>query len=141
MDSRASLKLGDITRINGDRWMIVDIAPAEPLAEMVATILEEEGFVVIVRGLEGLSDVFAHLGAERVGATGVFVPEEQGPAALELIKETVTDYEGEDLKKVLEELGDDYSAEDLEALGLDEEDLAAVRQAVQEDGSRNDAES
>ena len=41
---------GENRLINGDNWTIVDVAPAEPLAEMVAALLEDAGFVVIVRG-------------------------------------------------------------------------------------------
>jgi hypothetical protein len=34
---------GETLRLNGDLWTVVDVAPGEPLAEMVATILEERG--------------------------------------------------------------------------------------------------
>ncbi len=71
--------------INGDRWAVVDIAPAEPLAEMVAVLLEQEGFPVIVRG----TDVFSHLGASEMAATYVLVPEKDAARALELLGERV----------------------------------------------------
>ena len=71
--------------INGDKWTIVDVAPAELLAEMVAVLLEQEGFPVIVRG----TDVFSHLGASEMAATYVLVPEKDAARALELIGERV----------------------------------------------------
>jgi hypothetical protein len=69
--------------INGDKWTVVDVAPAEPLAEMVAVMLEQEGFPVIVRG----TDVFSHLGASEVGATYVLVPESDAERAVQLLAE------------------------------------------------------
>lgn len=92
---------GENRTINGDVWTIVDVAPAEPLAEMVAALLEEEGFVAMVRGGEGLDDALAHLGTPVLGAAMVLVPEEQAEAALQLIAETVTDYEGDELEAAL----------------------------------------
>ncbi len=74
-----------VMTINGDRWAVVDIAPAEPLAEMVAVLLEQEGFPVIVRG----TDVFSHLGASEMAATYVLVPEKDAARALELLGERV----------------------------------------------------
>jgi hypothetical protein len=71
--------------INGDKWTVVNIAPAEPLAEMVAVMLEQEGFPVIVRG----TDVFSHLGASEMAVTYVLVPEKDAERALQLIAETV----------------------------------------------------
>jgi Putative prokaryotic signal transducing protein len=91
--------------INGDKWTVVDVAPAAPLAEMVAVILEQEGFPVIVRG----TDVFSHLGASEMGATYVLVPEKDAARALQLIAETVTDFEGEEAEKLLEEMGKEES--------------------------------
>jgi outer membrane scaffolding protein for murein synthesis (MipA/OmpV family) len=110
---------GETRLINGDRWTIVDLAPAAPLAEMVASILEEEGFVVMTRGIDTVDDAFSHLGAVSAGATAVLVPEADADRALELIAETVTDYQGEDLDAVLSELGDGFGPADLEALGID----------------------
>jgi Putative prokaryotic signal transducing protein len=75
--------------INGDKWRIVNVAPAEPLAEMVAVMLEQEGFPVIVRG----TDVFSHLGASEMAATYVLVPEKDAARALELLANTMTDGE------------------------------------------------
>jgi Putative prokaryotic signal transducing protein len=73
--------------INGDKWTVVDIAPAAPLAEMVAVMLEQEGFPVIVRG----TDVFSHLGASEMAATYVLVPEKDAARALELLENTMAD--------------------------------------------------
>ena len=96
---------GETALINGDTWTVVDVAPAQPLAEMVAAILEEEGFVTIVRGAGGMAaDMLATLGAYTTETTFVLVPEAQAQAALDLIAETVTDYEGEELDKLLEEM-------------------------------------
>ncbi len=100
--------LGDVVRLNGDLWTVVDVAPAEPLAEMVATILEEEDFTVVVRVALGFADVTRHLGGVSSETTLVLVPEAQAEAALALIAETVTDYEGEELEALLaSESGED----------------------------------
>jgi len=96
---------GETLRLNGDLWTVVDAAPAEPLAEMVATILEDEGFTVVVRVATRMADVLTHLGGVSSETTLVLVPEEQAEAALALIKETVTDYEGEELEALLAEQG------------------------------------
>jgi hypothetical protein len=93
---------GETILLNGDNWTIVDVAPALELAEMVAVILEEEGFPVVVRGLDG--DVFSHMGASGIGTSYVLVPEKESERALALIAETVTDYEGEDMDEVLERM-------------------------------------
>jgi hypothetical protein len=93
---------GETILLNGDNWTIVDVAPALEIAEMVAVLLEEEGFPVVVRGLDG--DVFSHMGASGIGTTYVLVPEHEAERALALIAETVTDYEGEDMDKVLEQM-------------------------------------
>ena len=95
---------GEGALINGDTWTVVDVAPAAPLAEMVAAILEEEGFVTVVRGAGGMADVLTHSGAHSSETTLVLVPEAQAQAALDLIAETVTDYEGEELDALLEEM-------------------------------------
>jgi hypothetical protein len=100
---------GETLLLNGDNWTIVDVAPAAELAEMVAVILEEEGFPVVVRGLDG--DVFSHMGAASLGTTYVLVPERDAERALSLIAETVTDYEGEDMDKILEQMSLESSKE------------------------------
>src|SRR5690554_2361621 len=92
---------GENRTINGDNWTIVDVAPAEPLAEMVAALLEDAGFVTLVRSADGGGDVFAHLGTPGIGVSVVLVPEESAVAALQLISETVTDYQGEELEEAL----------------------------------------
>ena len=93
--------IGTVVTLNGDPWTIVDVAPAEPLAEMVAAILEEEGMVAVVRGADPLDDVYSHLGGARVGTTVVLVPQADAERALELIAETVTDYQGDELAELL----------------------------------------
>ena len=95
---------GQSMTINGDTWTVVDVAPAFELAEMVAVILEEEGFAVQTRGANGMSDVLTHMGTQSVGEAFVLVPEKDADAALQLIADTVTDYEGEDIDALLEEL-------------------------------------
>ena len=94
---------GETRLINGDRWMIVDVAPAQQLAEMVAVLLEDAGFIVMIRGEGSDADVLTHLGSPGIGITNVLVPEGQGADALQLISETVTDYEGDELEAVLRE--------------------------------------
>lgn len=101
---------GETVRLNGDLWTIVDVAPAEPLAEMVATILEEEGFTVVVRVAAGMGDVLTHLGGVSPEMTLVVVPEAQAETALALIAETVTDYEGDELEAFLADLEADEEA-------------------------------
>jgi len=101
---------GTTVTLNGDPWTVVDVAPAEPLAEMVAALLEEEGFVAVVRGIALLGDTLAHLGIGAAGASVVLVPAADADAALALIAETVTDYEGDDLDEVLARLADDPTA-------------------------------
>lgn len=105
---------GETLLLNGDNWTIVDVAPAVELAEMVAVLLEEEGFPVVVRGLDG--DVFSHMGASGIGTTYVLVPEAEAERALALIAEKVSDFEGEDLEKFLEQKA-------LEATDLADESL------------------
>ncbi len=102
---------GETLTLNGDVWAVVDVAPAEPLAEMVATILEEENFTVVVRVAAGIGDALTHLGVVSSETTLVLVPEAQAEAALALIKETVTDYEGDELEAFLaEQAGEDGSS-------------------------------
>lgn len=96
---------GETLTLNGDVWTVVDVAPAEPLAEMVATILEEENFTVVVRVAAGIGDALTHLGVVSSETTLVLVPEAQAEAALALIAETVTDFEGDELEAFLAEQG------------------------------------
>lgn len=114
---------GTVVTLNGDRWTVVDVAPAEPLAEMVAAILEEEGMVAVVRGADPLDDVYSHLGGSRVGTTVVLVPEADAERALALIAETVTDYQGDELQQML----------DSGELELDEIALLEGEEASEED--------
>lgn len=102
---------GESLLLNGDRWTVVDEAPAEPLAEMVATILEEENFTVVVRLASRFGDVLTHLGGVSSETTLVLVPEDQAEAALALIAETVTDYEGDELEAFLTEMGETETGE------------------------------
>lgn len=108
---------GETRVINGDRWTVVDLAPAAPLAEMVASILEEEGFIVMTRGLGRVDDAFSHLGAVSAGTTAVLVPEADADRALALIEETVTDYQGEELDGILQQMATDMDTADSEAYG------------------------
>lgn len=101
---------GDTLRLNGDLWTVVDVAPAEPLAEMVATILEEENFTVVVRLATRFGDVLTHLGGVSSETSLVLVPEAQAEAALALIKETVTDFEGDELEAFLSEMAEEGAA-------------------------------
>lgn len=118
---------GMVMTINGDPWVVVDVAPAEALAEMVAGILEDEGFVTIVRGADPVDDVFSHLGAMRVGTTVVLVPEDDAGAALALIEETVTDYEGEELEALLDRM--EHEGEGAEAAAGEAGDGATTRES------------
>lgn len=102
---------GESVLINGDLWTVVDVAPAAPLADMVAALLEEEGILAMTRGADVTSDILTHLGTQSVGTAYVLVPEAQAEAALALIAETVTDYQGDDLDALLEAM-DDESAEE-----------------------------
>jgi hypothetical protein len=92
---------GETVVINGDRWTVVDMAPAQALAEMVAALLEEEGMVAMVRGSDLLADMFSNLGASSVGSAVVLVPEADAERALKLIEETVTDFEGDELEAIM----------------------------------------
>lgn len=121
MTESRSLK-GEIVTVNGDEWVVVDEAPAAPLAEMVAALLEDEGYVVMVRGLDLQSDTFSHLGGTSITATHVLVPRNQAEAALELIAATVTDYEGEELDDLMARLERGEAVEGFEPGDDDEED-------------------
>lgn len=113
---------GETVVVNGDEWTVVDEAPAAALAEMVAALLEDEGFVVMVRGLDLQSDAVSHLGAVNVTATQVLVPKDQAEAAMALIAETVTDYQGEELEELMERLERGEVVEGFEPVGEDEPD-------------------
>ena len=115
---------GTTVTLNGDPWTVVDVAPAAPLAEMVAALLEDEGYVAVVRGFDVLGDALTHLGVGSAGTTVVLVPEADGEAALALIAETVTDYEGDDLDAALAALADDPAA--LGAADADDDELDDV---------------
>jgi len=112
---------GETVVVNGDRWTVVDVAPAQALAEMVAALLEDEGMVAMVRGAGMLSDMFSNLGASSTGTALVLVPEEDAGRALALIEETVTDYQGEELEAIMAAIA---AGADPEALlsGAPEED-------------------
>lgn len=104
---------GETVVINGDEWTVVDEAPAQPLAEMVAALLEDEGILAMVRGDDLLSDAFSNLGAAGTGGAVVLVPAAEAERALALIQETVTDYEGEELEAIMRAIA---AGEDPEAL-------------------------
>ncbi len=127
---------GTTVTLNGDPWTIVDVAPAAPLAEMVAALLEDEGYVAVVRGFDLLGDALTHLGVGSAGATVVLVPEADGEAALALIAETVTDYEGDDLDTALSALADDPTALGVVDADDDEDDDEADDDAEPGGGDR-----
>src|SRR5690606_10760799 len=112
---------GETVVVNGDEWTVVDEAPAAALAEMVAALLEDEGFVVMVRGLDLQSDAVSHLGAVNITAAQVLVPKHQAEEAMQLIAETVTDYQGPELEELMERLARGEVIEGFEP--FDEEDL------------------
>lgn len=113
---------GETLLVNGDRWTIVDVAPAAALAEMVAAILEEEGFVVMTRAPGNVPDVLSHLGTHTIGTTYTLVPEAEAERALALLADTVTDYEGEELDLLLAQMAEEgLTVDDLADL-LDEDD-------------------
>lgn len=112
---------GENLVINGDNWTIVDVAPAAPLAEMVAAILEDEGLIVMVRGADMLSDAFSHLGTTSALTSFVLVPEADGERALKIIAETVTDFEGDELDELLDRMASGEIPTELDA-GLEGEE-------------------
>jgi hypothetical protein len=122
MNGNLSMK-GETVTINGDAWTVVDVAPAAPLAEMVASLLEEEGFIAMTRGPDSLTEgVMTLLGAQTIGTTYVLVPAQDAERALALIAETVTDYEGEDLDRYVEELAMAQEPEFVDEAGDDTAD-------------------
>lgn len=108
---------GSVVTLSGDPWTVVDVAPAMPLAEMVAALLEDEGFVAVVRPAAGIPDALAHLGVTDIGVSVVLVPSGDAERALAMIEETVTDYSGDDLEAALADLEHDPNA-----LGLGDDD-------------------
>jgi len=104
---------GETFVINGDAWTVVDIAPAQPLAEMVAALLEDEGILAMVRGDDLLSDAFSNLGAASIGGAVVLVPQADADRALALIAETVTDYQGEELDAIMQAIASGGDPEEL----------------------------
>lgn len=103
---------GEKVLINGNTWTIVDVAPAPELAEMVAVLLQEEKIPTMTRALGDWDNVLGALGAQGIGATCVLVPEVEGHRALRLVEELVTDFEGEELTALLEEMAIATAAED-----------------------------
>jgi len=91
---------GDKVALHGSTWVVVDVAPAPELADMVAVILKDEGYVVEVKGPDFIADVFHALGAQMPGVTMVLVPENQADAALALIAESIRDYDEEELAQI-----------------------------------------
>ncbi len=84
---------GKTLTINGDKWTVVNVAPTPELAEMVAVFLEDQGFVVMTKGPDNVSDALTHLGVYHVGITYVLVPEESADEADKLISEMLADSE------------------------------------------------
>lgn len=125
---------GETLIVNGDPWTIVDEAPAAPLAEMVAAILEDAGFVVMVRGPGVLDDAFAHLGSTSITTTYVLVPEGAAEAAAALIAETITDYEGDELDALLARMAAGEDVPELSGAWNEDEDEDEDEVASDEDG-------
>jgi hypothetical protein len=117
---------GETVVINGDRWTVVDMAPAQALAEMVAALLEEEGMVAMVRGSDLLADMFSNLGASSVGSAVVLVPEADAERALKLIEETVTDFEGDELEAIMGAIAAGADPEEVLGGALGPDDDGAV---------------
>jgi hypothetical protein len=109
---------GDKITLAGDTWVVVDVAPAPELADMVAVLLEEEGYITTVKGPDFVADVFSALGSQFPGVTLVLVPETQAEAALALIAESVRDYEGDELKELLSTMTAEEQQAFLETEGL-----------------------
>ncbi len=123
---------GQTVVLNGDRWTVVDVAPAEALAEMVAALLEEEGMVAMVRGAELLSDVLSNLGAGSVGAAVVLVPEADAERAQALIADTVTDFQGDELDEIMQALAAGADPEEVLG-GAPGDDAGAAHEEEPED--------
>lgn len=117
---------GETVLINGDNWTVVDVAPAPELAEMVAVILEEAGFVTMTRGPNIMGDVLTHLGTHSLDTTYVLVPRQDAERALALIEATVTDYEGDELDAVMADIAEQGWRR--EEAGDDEEDAGGNKQ-------------
>ena len=71
---------------------------------MLNVVLEEAGYVVMTKAADNVADIMSHLGAHYPDTTLVLVPEARGEEALKLIAETVTDYEGEELEALMDEM-------------------------------------
>ena len=97
---------GETLEFEGNPWTIVDVSPAVSLAEMAAVILEEEGISVIICTLEE-NELSESNNEDQFGTAYVLVPECESPRALELIKDSVTDYRGEQIEGFLEGLSND----------------------------------
>ncbi len=128
---------GDSLRLNGDLWTVVDVAPAPELAEMVAVLLEEEGFVVVTKNPDHLSDALSSLGVYGLGTTYVLVPASQADDALTLIAATVTDYEGESLETLIAEMAEaDPAFHPDDLLDDDDDTIARDGNAVNSSAAR-----
>lgn len=112
---------GEVVVVNGDRWTIIDVAPAAPLAEMVAALLEDEGLVTMVRGSDLVGDVFSHMGTPSSGTTYVLVPEADAERALAIVAETVTDFEGDELDAIMRAIAEGADPEELFGSADDDE--------------------
>jgi hypothetical protein len=131
---------GTTVTLNGDPWTVVDVAPAAPLAEMVAALLEDEGFVAVTRGIRALGDALSHLGVDSAGLTVVLVPADDAERALALIAETVTDYEGDDLDAALTALATDPDALGRSEVGEDDLDVDDTDDLREIDGLEDEVE-
>lgn len=115
---------GDKVTLAGDTWVVVDVAPAPELADMVAVLLDEEGYTTTVKGPDFVADVFSALGSQFPGVTLVLVPDAQADAALAFIAENVRDYEGDELKELLSSMTPEQQQAFLETEGLPPDVLA-----------------
>ncbi len=87
---------GKTLTINGDKWTVVNVAPTPELAEMVAVFLEDQGFVVMTKGPDTVSDALTHLGVYHVGIAYVLVPEGSADEADKLISEMLASQDEEE---------------------------------------------
>ena len=97
---------GETLEFDGKLWTIVDVAPAVSLAEMAAVILEEEGVSAIICMLDE-HELSESNNENQFGTAYVLVPECESARALELIKDSVTDYREEQIEGLLEGLSND----------------------------------